>query len=290
MVVTRASMERILALANPQAVIASGAPALEVEGLRAAYGEKTVLRDISFRLSPGSILALIGPNGAGKSTLIRALSGVLPLSGGRVRVAGQDLGELSSLERARLMAVVPQARSLPPAFTGWETVLLGRTPHLNWLGQASPRDEAAAREAMERTQTVDLAERRVGELSGGEQQRLLLARALAQASPILLLDEPTTHLDLKYQAALLDQVRGLSRHDRLTVVLALHDLNLVARYAGEVALLVDGQLRAYGKPEQVLSTGLLSEAFGVALRVEQSASSERSLILPDDPHTLDEPI
>jgi iron complex transport system ATP-binding protein len=281
MVVSRVTAEQILALASPEAVIASGAPALEVEGLSAAYGDHTVLHEVGFRLQPGSILALIGPNGAGKSSLIRVLSGVLPLKGGRVRVAGHDLDALSALDRARLMAVVPQARSLPPAFTAWETVLLGRTPHLNWLGQASPRDEAAAREAMQRTRTLELAERRVGELSGGEQQRLLLARALAQAAPILLLDEPTTHLDLKYQAALLDVVRGLARHDHLTVVLALHDLNLVAHYTDQVALLVGGRLRAFGRPGQVLTTGLLSEAFDVPLRVEPSQVSDRSLILPN---------
>lgn len=240
---------------------------LQVDQLSAAYGERTVLHGISFTLTGGQVLALIGPNGAGKSTLIRALSGVLPPKSGQVLVNGQRLADLPPAERARQIAVVPQARQMPPAFTAWETVLLGRTPHLNWLGQVSERDEAVAQQAMERTQTADLAERRVGELSGGEQQRLLLARALAQQAPILLLDEPTTHLDLHFQLNLLTLVRDLALHQRLAVVVALHDLNLVARFGDQVALLVGGELRALGSPAQVLTADQLSPAFQLPLEV-----------------------
>ena len=259
---------------------ATASPALEVSGLSAAYGPLTVLRGINLRLQPGSILALIGPNGAGKSSLIRALSGVLPLQSGTVRVNGRDLTRMTSAQRARQMAVVPQARSLPPAFTAWETVLLGRTPHLNWLGQVSEQDEQVVREAMQRTHTTQLASRRVGELSGGEQQRLLLARALAQAAPVLLLDEPTTHLDLKYQFTLLDQVRSLARSDGMTVVLAIHDLNLVLRYADAVALLVAGDLRAAGAPLDVFRSGLLSEAYGVPLQLVPVKDGAQHIVLP----------
>lgn len=255
-------------------------PALEVCRLTAAYGAVTVLRDVSLALQPGSILALIGPNGAGKSSLIRALSGVLPLKSGTVRVNGRDLAKMAPAQRARQMAVVPQARSLPPAFTAWETVLLGRTPHLNWLGQVSEQDEEVVREAMRRTHTTQLASRRVGELSGGEQQRLLLARALAQAAPVLLLDEPTTHLDLKYQFTLLDQVRSLARSDGMTVVLAIHDLNLVLRYADAVALLVAGDLRAAGAPLEVFRSGLLSEAYGVPLQLVPVKDGAQHIVLP----------
>ena len=255
--------------------------ALGVDGLYAGYGDTEVLQDIHFQLPAGTILALIGPNGAGKSSLIRAISGVLPLRSGQVCVNGQDLAELTILERARQLAVVPQARNLPPAFSAWETVVLGRTPHLNWLGQISPEDEAVVRQAMQRTHTLELESRPVGELSGGEQQRLLLARALAQAAPILLLDEPTTHLDLKYQFSLLDQVRSLVHQDKLTVVLAIHDLNLVMRYADQVALLVAGKMRALGRPKEVLTPALLSEAYGVPLQVVESKNGERTFILPE---------
>ncbi len=253
---------------------------IEVQALRVAYGNRLVLKDLSFRSPAGSILGVIGPNGAGKTTLIRALSGVIPLAGGSVRVNGADLSRLSPNERARRIAVVPQARQLPPAFTGEELVMLGRTPHLNWFGHITRRDEERVHLALERARAVDLAERRVGELSGGEQQRLLLARALAQEAPILLLDEPTTHLDLQYQVGLLDQVVSLARQDGLTVVVALHDLNLVSRYADRVALLVGGELWALGEPEDVLRPDLLAQVYQIPLQVLKAAPSGRPVILP----------
>ncbi len=253
---------------------------LEVDSLRVAYADRLVLKNISFQVPSGSILGVIGPNGAGKTTLIRALSGVLPLAGGHVRAEGSDLNALSPAERARRIAVVPQARSLPPAFTGWELVLLGRTPHLNWLGQASRKDEERVHQALERAQALDLAERRLGQLSGGEQQRLLLARALAQEAPILLLDEPTTHLDLQYQINLLEQVRELARQDGKAVVIALHDLNLVARSADQVALLVQGELRAMGIPSDVLQPDLLGQVYHLPLQVIHNTASGQPVILP----------
>ncbi len=271
----------VTGLFQSEKILAAASEALlEVTDLSAAYGAQSVLRGISFQLQPGQILALIGPNGAGKTSLIRALSGVLALTQGKICVAGADLLTLSSLERARRMAVVPQARSLPPGFSAWETVLLGRTPHLNWLGQVSAKDEEAVTQAMHRTHTLQLAARRVGELSGGEQQRILLARALAQAAPVLLLDEPTTHLDLKYQITLLDQVRGLARQDGLAVVLALHDLNLVLRYADQAALLVAGELCAFGALEKVLTPPLLSDAYGLPMQMVHAGQSGHPLVIP----------
>jgi iron complex transport system ATP-binding protein len=205
---------------------------------------------------------------------------VLQPSAGIIEVGGDDLAALKPAERARRVAVVPQARNLPPAFSGWELVLLGRTPHLNWLGQVSRRDEERVHLALERASALELADRRVGELSGGEQQRLLLARALAQEAPLLLLDEPTTHLDLQYQIALLDQVRDLARRDGLGVVIALHDLNLVARYADRVALLVQGELRALGEPQDVLQPDLLSQVYHLPLQVLHETASGHPVILP----------
>ena len=239
---------------------------LSVQSISVNYGQRQALREVSFQLQPGEILGVIGPNGAGKTTLVRALSGVLPLAGGHILVEDHDLGRMSEMARARQMAVVPQARNLPGAFTVWEMVLLGRTPHLGWLGSLSPQDEEIARQAMQRTDTLDLADRRIGELSGGEQQRVLLARALAQSAPILLMDEPTTHLDLQYQITLMDLTRSLAEQEKLAVLVSLHDLNLVARYAHRVALLVGGLLQAIGTPAEVLTAERLSQVYHVPLQ------------------------
>lgn len=253
---------------------------LEVEALSVQMGDHRILDGVHFSVQPGTILGVIGPNGAGKTTLIRAISGVAPLAGGCVRVQGHDLQTLNPQERALRVAVVPQARNLPAAFSGWEMVLLGRTPHLNWLGHITERDEACTRRALERAQALDLADRQVGELSGGEQQRLLLARALAQEAPILLLDEPTTYLDLQYQIRLLDQVRELALSDSLAVVMVLHDLNLVSRYVDRVGLLVKGKLHALGAPGEILQPDLLAHAFGLPLQVLRNPVNGGPIILP----------
>lgn len=239
---------------------------LQVENLTLSYGPRRVLHEVSLQVESGQLLALIGPNGAGKSSLVRAASGVIPVEAGIIRANGQDLLKLPPMVRARQLAVVPQAAFLPPAFTAWETVLLGRTPYLNFLGQVSAMDEAIARSALERVNAFYLAERRVGELSGGEQQRVLLARALAQSTPILLMDEPTSHLDLHHQVALMEMARTLAHADGLTLLVALHDLNLASRYADSLVLLVEGRVVASGSPSRVLTPGLIDEAYH--LRVE----------------------
>lgn len=236
---------------------------LDVQSLVVRYGLRVALNGVSFSLNSGEVLAVIGPNGAGKTSLLRALSGIQPAESGQMLLDGRDVAKLSPVERARWMAVVPQARQLPALFTGHQTVMLGRTPHINWLGRTLPQDEAAVHQAMQRTGTLELAERRVDELSGGEQQRLLLARALAQGSPLLLLDEPTTHLDLHYQISLMDNIRSLAQDDGLAVLLVTHDLHLVARYSNRVALLVAGELLSQGTPQEVLTPDLLSRAYQI---------------------------
>ena len=254
---------------------------LKIENLSVSYGSRRVLQDVSLELQSGQVLALIGPNGAGKSTLVRAVSGVIPAQAGKVQVDGMNLLALPAMQRARHLAVVPQAVSMPPAFTVWETVLLGRTPYLNFLGQISEKDAQIARLALQRVDALDLAERRVGELSGGEQQRVLLARALAQSTPILLLDEPTVHLDLQHQVSLMETVSSLAHNDHLAVLVALHDLNLAARYAERVALLVAGEVSAAGSPRQVLTPELISAAYHLPVRVVPHPFADVPLVLPD---------
>ncbi len=252
---------------------------LKIQNLSVSYQGHQVLHDVSFDVKNGEVLALIGPNGAGKSTIIRAASGVVP-STGHVRTNGDDFHALDPMRRARYMAVVPQAISLPPAFTVWETVLMGRTPYLGFLGNASSHDEELARQSLNKVNALAFADRRVGELSGGEAQRILLARALCQSTPILLLDEPTAHLDLQYQVSLLELIRELAHTENLAVLIALHDLNLAARYADRVALLVGGHLTSIGAPRKVLTAEAISHAYCLPVHVVEHPFMDSPLVLP----------
>ncbi len=254
---------------------------LKIEGLTVSYGKRRVLHSASLRVDSGEVLALIGPNGSGKSTLIRAASGVIPAESGTVQVDGRALADLSTMERARYLAVVPQARNMPPAFSVYETILLGRTPYLGWLGRAGEHDHERVRYALERTQLAPLADRLVGELSGGEQQRVLLGRALAQDTPVLLLDEPTTHLDLQHREGLVHLVRELALSRELAVLMVLHDLNLASLYADRVSLLVDGQIHATGTPSEVLTEERLSQVYHVPVHIIPHPQYGNPLILPD---------
>jgi iron complex transport system ATP-binding protein len=254
---------------------------LEIQDLTVCYGERTVLQDVSLEVGPGEIVALIGPNGAGKTTLFRAVSGVVPPRSGRVFARGVDLAGLSIPERARYLAVVPQARRLPAGYSVQQTVLLGRTPYLGWLGKPAARDLQRTRQALERIQIAPLVDRPVDELSGGEQQLVLLARALAQDTPILILDEPTAHLDLHHQGNLLRLVRELADEQGLGVLMALHDLNLVSLYADRVALLAEGRLQATGSAAEVLTEANLGQAYRVPVHVSRHPLYGTPLVLPD---------
>jgi iron complex transport system ATP-binding protein len=198
---------------------------------------------------------------------MRAISGVLPLQSGSVEIDNDDLATMSISDRARLLAVVPQARRLPPEYSVRQAVLMGRTPYLGWLGNLSKHDYDRANWALERTQISEFAERRVDKLSGGEQQLVLVARALAQDSPVVLLDEPTAHLDLRHQATILDLVHDLARERGLAVLMSLHDLNLVSLFSDNIALLGEGRILAFGSPNEVLSPKYLSDVYQVPLDI-----------------------
>jgi len=254
---------------------------LAINQVSAAYGNRIILKNITLNVNRGEILAVVGPNGAGKTTLLRTVSGILKPKSGSVKTLGQNLTSLSSMQRASYLAVVPQARDLPGAFTVYQTILMGRTPHFGWLGRAKPADHHQVTQVMALTDTLCLSDRRIGELSGGEQQRVLLARALAQKTPVLLLDEPTAHLDLRHQSALLSLVATTTREQGLAVLLAAHDLNLIALYADRIAILVDGELYALGTPHEVLTPENIETAYQVAVRVITHPDHGTPLVLPD---------
>ena len=253
---------------------------LKIESLTVAYGSKTILHDISFAVQPGEILALIGPNGTGKSTLIRAISGVISIKSGDVFSNGENLADLTIRQRAKTLSVVPQARQLGGAFSVEQAVMMGRTPYLSWLGQESEADKAAVKLALEQTSLEAFADRSIAQLSGGEQQRVLLARALAQSTPTLLLDEPTNHLDLQHQTNLLSIVKRLAKEENLTVLVAMHDLNLVSFFADKVALLANGNLECLGTPEEVIRAENISAVYQTPVEIVKHPVTGAPIIFP----------
>jgi ABC-type cobalamin/Fe3+-siderophores transport system ATPase subunit len=248
---------------------------LEIKDLSLYLDAEPILKNMNFSAKPGEILGIIGPNGAGKTTLLRAIAGVIPIKNGTMELDGEHLVKKSIIERARLIASVPQASTLPASFSVLDTVMLGRTPYLNWLGQTSSLDEEISLTALRQTQCMELAERKLGELSAGEQQRVLLARALAQTTPVLLMDEPTTHLDLRFQIELLDLVKQLTMQKSIITIIVLHDLNLVSRYADEMILLEHGKVAAFGKPQKVLVDSLLSRVYQIPIVVDRKKQNPR---------------
>ncbi len=256
---------------------------LQIRGLTAAYGEHEVLHGVTLDVARGEVLALAGPNGAGKSTLLRVVSGTLPPRGGAVLWAGRDLLKMPPRERARLAAVVPQARRLPPMFTVRQAVALGRTAYLSWLGALGESDRAAVARALAQTDLLPLADRLLGHLSGGEQQRMLLARALAQETPVLLLDEPTTHLDLRHQANILGLVRRLSRERRMAVLMVMHDLNLASRFADRLALFAEGRVVSVGEPAKVLTAEAVRRVYGTPVEIWRNGDGRPLIDLVPEP-------
>ena len=257
-------------------------PILQIRSLSANYGDVIAIKDISLDVQQGEIVGLIGPNGAGKSTLIKVLSGVLKASAGEVLINQKEVSTYSPGQRARTIAVVPQARQLGGAFSVEQAVLLGRTAYLGFLGKPAREDLRKVAWAMKQTAVDFLADRKLAEISGGEQQRVLLARALAQDTPVLLLDEPTNHLDLKYQVNLLKLVKKLVKQEGLSVLMAMHDLNQVSGTADRVALLANGQLKAIGSPEEVLTQENILQAYQIEIDTFTHPKTNKHMIFPTE--------
>ena len=260
-----------------------GFPLLEVRDLTVAYGPLLAVRDVTLSLAPGELLGLVGPNGSGKSTLIRAVTRVVPPLAGEVQLLGDDAFRLSQREVALRVAVVPQTPLLPEAFTALEVVLLGRTPHLGLLQAEGPADLEATRRAMLVTDTWRLAQRRIGELSGGERQRVVIARALAQETPVLLLDEPTAHLDIGHQAATLALMGDLCRRLGKGVLAAVHDLTLASQFCHRLVMLHQGRVVASGEPTQVLTQERLEHVYGAHVHILRHPLTGRPVVVPDPP-------
>jgi iron complex transport system ATP-binding protein len=240
---------------------------------------RDVLRGLSLAIGAGELVALVGPNGSGKTTLLRVMTGQLEPQAGAATFGGRPLGSWRRHELARRVAVLPQQLELPPGFSVAELVEMGRAPHARRLFASTAEDERAVARALAEAEATDLADRHADELSGGERQRVLVAMALAQEPALLLLDEPTLHLDLAHQASLLSAIRRLREQRDLAVLAVLHDLNLAAAFAPRVAVLHRGTVEADGAPDEVLTTHLVQRVFGVAVEEARTADRRRHLAL-----------
>ena len=235
---------------------------IEMQNVCLGYGRKVVLKALTFHVMPGEVVGLIGPNGCGKSTIIKALSRIISPHSGKILLDGKDISQIPRRDLARLLGVVPQIPLLPSSFTAFEIVLMGRNPHLGLFQYEGSEELAITWRAMERTATQSLAERRVGELSGGEVQCIVIARVLAQETKAVLLDEPTANLDIGRQVEILDLIKGLCRESNLTVLAALHDLNLASQYCDRLVLINNGRIHAEGTPREVIIPQNIKEVYG----------------------------
>jgi iron complex transport system ATP-binding protein len=240
---------------------------LEVKDLSLSYNHHLVVNRLSFSLHRGELVGLIGPNGCGKTTVIKALSRILLPQSGSIFLDGKNLSDINRAELARLVGVVPQNPSLPDTFSVSEVVLLGRNPHLGLFRSESSKDIAVVWWAMDRTGILELAGRRMGELSGGEKQRVTIARVLAQEPQTILLDEPTANLDISHQIEVLDLVRNLCREKNLAALIAIHDLNMASQYCDRLLLMNRGQLHAEGPPGDVITSPNIKEVYGASSQV-----------------------
>ncbi len=241
-------------------------PVLELDRVTVRYDGTVAVREVSVAAAPGEWVGVIGANGAGKSSLLRAVAHLVPHTG-EVRIEGEPTARLSRRRRAKLVAYVPQQPELPAGMSVLDYVLLGRTPHIGYFGLESEQDRRHCVELLDHLHLTDLAERFLATLSGGELQRVVLARALAQEAPVLLLDEPTSALDLGRRVDALELVDDLRRTRQLTVLSAMHDLTLAAQFADRLVLVAAGGVVAVGPPAEVLDEDLLSTCFGARVRV-----------------------
>lgn len=253
---------------------------LEARAVSIALGGAEIIKKISFRVAAGEFFVIIGPNGSGKTTLLKGMSATAPLAAGEIRIKKRPLTAFSRRELARTIALVPQQMPQDFPFTVTETVLMGRSPHLGLLGIETGKDHGIAARAMDTTGVSHLGGRRLGELSGGELQRTVIARALCQEPEILILDEPTASLDPAHQTRIMDILARLRHEQGMTVIMVSHDLNLAAMYADRVLVLEKGRARACGASAEVMTAELLEQVYGCRMLVERVGESGLLTAIP----------
>ena len=252
---------------------------IETKDISFSYRDLSVIDILSLGVRGGKILGILGPNGAGKSTLINLLSGTIRADSGKITIDGSSIEDISYRTLAKKIAVVPQISSPPFAFTSLEIVLMGRTPHISPFGFESKGDIDAAVDAMKKTDCYEFSSRNIDQLSGGERQRVLLARALAQNPKVLMLDEPTTFLDIKHISALKGTLIKLSHEEGLTIICALHDLNVASSLCDDIVLLKGGRIEAAGTPDEIINGSTIERVFDTKVHIERDRNSGQPYFL-----------
>jgi iron complex transport system ATP-binding protein len=253
---------------------------LETKSLTLSYGDSTIIDALDLQIPKGKITVLIGSNGCGKSTLLRSLARLLKPQSGSVVLNGNDIAKLPTKEVAKHLGILPQAPVAPEGLTVLQLVKQGRYPYQNWLKQWSPEDERAVQYALESTQMDELMERQVDSLSGGQRQRAWIAMTLAQQTNTILLDEPTTYLDLSHQIDILDLLYDLNQIEQRTIVMVLHDLNLACRYADHIVAVQDRNVYVQGSPEDIVTSEMVQNVFGLRCQVEEDPLFGTPLCIP----------
>ena len=253
---------------------------LTIDGVDCSYGSVDVLKDVSFNIESGQFLGILGPNGSGKTTLLKSISRVLKPKKGAILIGKEDIYKMKTVDVAKQLAVVPQETPVTFDFSALEVVLMGRNPHMARFKMEGQKDLEIAKKSMELTRTWEFADRPVTELSGGERQRVIIARALTQEPKILLLDEPTTHLDISNQLEIMDLIKELSKTKKLLIVAVFHDFNLAARYCDSLILLKDGKIIAVGKSEETLNSKNVKKVFKVDTLVKKHPITGQLHVIP----------
>nr|MCW2728235.1 cobalamin/Fe(3+)-siderophore transporter ATP-binding protein [Aeromicrobium sp.] len=257
---------------------------LRAENLTLGYSDTDIVTDLDVQIPDGRITVIVGANACGKSTLLRGLARLLTPRGGQVVLDGKSVQDMRSIDVAKVLGLLPQSPVAPDGITVGDLVGRGRYPHQGWFRRWSDDDDRAVEAALEATGTTELADRNISELSGGQRQRVWVAMALAQDTDLLLLDEPTTFLDINHQVELLDLLTDLNRASGKTIVIVLHDLNLACRYADHIIAMKKGAILAEGAPKDVITAAVVTEVFGLACEVVPDPVSDTPMIVPRGRH------
>lgn len=249
--------------------------AIVVDSLEFGYTNKSVLKDISFSVEKGQFISIIGPNGSGKSTLLKNLANIYSPLKGNIEIDGKNISNYNKKELARKIALVPQDTTISYDFSVFDVALMGRFPYIGRFEKESEKDYKMVVDALKLTNTFHLRDRSINEISGGERQRVIIARALIQEPDIIFLDEPTSHLDINHQIDLLTLLKNLNKEKNTTIILVIHDINLACRYSDKIVLMDDGKILSEGNPEEVITRENIEEAYGLNVIIEENPYTER---------------